>query len=75
MIDLTPEESKSLSRMGDKSRAFVTKALEVAESNPEILPRFFEVSELRQDLTLDEALYPVSMQLAQLSELVNGMLA
>ncbi|NJK59693.1 MAG: hypothetical protein HC918_04785 [Oscillatoriales cyanobacterium SM2_1_8] len=75
LIDLTPEESKTLARMGDKSRAFVAKALEVAESNPEILPGFFEVSEMRQDLTLYEALYPVAMQLAQLSELVNDTIA
>lgn len=75
LIDLTPEESKSLSRMGDKSRAFVAKALEVAESNPNILPRFFDPAEMRQDLELYEALYPIAMQLAQLSELVGDTLA
>lgn len=75
LVNLTPEESRSLSRMGDKSRAFVSKALEVAESNPEILPRFFDVAEMRQDLELFEALYPIAMQLAQLSELVNDTIA
>lgn len=75
LVDLTPEESKALSRMGDKSRAFVSKALEVAETNPEILPRYFDVSEMRQDLALYEKLYPVAMQLAQLSELVNDTIA
>jgi len=75
LVDLTPEESKSLSRMGDKSRAFVAKALEVAESNPDILPRAFDVAEMRQDLELYEALYPIAMQLAQLAELVGDTLA
>lgn len=30
LIDLIAEERKSLPKMGDKSRAFVSKALEVA---------------------------------------------
>ncbi len=75
LLDLTPEESKSLARMGDKSCAFVAKALEVAEGNPEILPRSFDTAEMRQDLELYKALYPIAMQLAQLSELVNDTMA
>lgn len=30
LVDLSPEERRSLPRMGYKSRAFVTKALEIA---------------------------------------------
>ena len=30
LIDLTPEERRALPKLGDKSRAFVSKALEVA---------------------------------------------
>ncbi len=75
LVDLTPEESKSLPRLGDKSRAFVAKALEVAQSNPSILPGYFDVEEMRQDLELFETLYPLMMQFAQVAELLSDTVA
>jgi hypothetical protein len=35
LIDLSAEERKALPKMGDKSRAFVSKAMEVATQNPD----------------------------------------
>jgi hypothetical protein len=35
LIDLTIEERRFLPKMGDKSRAFVSQALTVAEQNPQ----------------------------------------
>jgi len=75
LLDLTPDESKTLARMGDKSRAFVTKALELATQNAEILPRAFDLEEMQQDLELFESLYPIMMALAQLSKLVSDTTA
>lgn len=71
LIDLTPEERRTLPRMGDKSRGFVAQALEVATLNPDILPRSFDVSEMRKDVDLLSALSPVMTALSQLSELVD----
>jgi hypothetical protein len=71
LIDLSPEERRSLPRMGDKSRGFVAQALEVAEQNPDILPRSFDVAEMRKDVELLAALSPVLAALAQLNELVD----
>jgi hypothetical protein len=71
LIDLTNEERKALPKMGDKSRAFVSKALEVATQNPEFLPRSFDLDEMRKDVQLFEALYPVLLSLSQLHELVD----
>lgn len=45
LIDLSPEERKSLPKMGDKSRAFVSKSLEVATQNSDFLPRSFDIEE------------------------------
>lgn len=42
LIDLSVEERKALLKLGDKSRAFVSKALEVATQNPDFLPRSFD---------------------------------
>jgi hypothetical protein len=52
LIDLTADERKALPKMGDKSRAFVTKALEVGTQNPNFLPRSRQFkSEVHQCLT------------------------
>jgi hypothetical protein len=71
LIDLTAEERKSLPKLGDKSRAFVSKALEVATQNPDFLPRSFDLDEMRRDIELFDALYPVLLSLTQLQELVD----
>lgn len=71
LVDLTPEERQSLPKMGDKSRAFVEQALEVAAQNPDILPRSFDVDEMRKDTELFSGLLPVLTALSQLQELVE----
>jgi hypothetical protein len=71
LIDLTTEERRFLPKMGDKSQAFVTQALTVAEQNPDVLPRSFDVAEMRRDVELAEALRPVMTALTQLQELVE----
>lgn len=71
LLDLTAEERRSLPKLGDKSRAFVSKAFEVAKQNPDFLPRSFDLGEMHQDVQLFEALYPVLLSLTQLQELVD----
>ncbi len=71
LIDLSPEERRSLLKMGDKSRGFVSQALTVAEQNEDILPRSFDVAEMRKDVDLLTALTPIMAALSQLSELVE----
>lgn len=71
LIDLTQEERKALPKLGDKSRAFVAKALEVAAQNSDFLPRSFDLEEMRKDVDLFEALYPMIMALTQLQELLD----
>jgi hypothetical protein len=71
LIDLSPEDRRALPKLGDKSRAFVSKALEVAIQNPDFLPRSFDLDEMKQDVELFESMYPVLISLAQLNELVE----
>jgi hypothetical protein len=71
LVDLSSDDRKTLPKMGDKSRAFVSRALEVAAQNPEFLPRSFDLEEMRKDVQLFEALYPVLLSLTQLQELVD----
>jgi len=66
LVDLSTEERKALPKMGDKNRAFVSKALEVATQNPDFLPRSFDLDEMRKDVQLFEALFPLLMQQFQI---------
>lgn len=71
LIDLTPEERQSLPKMGDKSRAFVAQALQLAEHDDQYLPRSFDVAEMRRDVELAEGLHPIVVALKQLTEFVD----
>jgi hypothetical protein len=57
--------------MGDRSRAFVRKCLEVANQNPGMLPRAFDLEEFGRDVALDEALLPIAESIRKLAELVD----
>jgi hypothetical protein len=71
LLGLNPDERRTLPRLGDKSRAFVTKALEVATQNPDFLPRSFDIDEMKQDVRLFDAMYPLLLSLTQLQELLD----
>jgi hypothetical protein len=71
LIDLSPEERRALPKMGDKSRAVVSQALDVATQNSDFLPRSFDVEEMRKDVELATALQSISASLTQLQELVE----
>lgn len=75
LLALSLEESRSLARLGDKSRAFVEKAVDLAVRHPEILPGTFELDELKADLELFATLYPIMMQIAELHNLVGDTVA
>jgi hypothetical protein len=71
LIDLVGKERSAYPKMGDKSRAFVAKALDLASKNAEFLPRSFDVEEMRKDVALYEHLYSVLMSLKQLQDMVD----
>jgi hypothetical protein len=71
LLDLTLEERRALPKMGDKSRAFVSQALEVARQNPDILPRSFDIEEMRRDVDLFNALQPLLIAFGQIQELIE----
>ncbi len=74
LIDLSPEERRSLPKMGDKSRGFVRAALTVAQQNPDILPRLFDVDEFARDVALEEKLARISGSFSKLAELLDDTL-
>jgi hypothetical protein len=71
LVDLSADEIKALPRFGDKSIAFVNKALELALQNDEFLPRSFNVDEFKKDVELYTKLYSILQPLRGLLEKVE----
>jgi hypothetical protein len=74
LVNLTPEERHDLFKMGDKSLAFVSKGIQVAERNQNILPSSFDLPEFTRDFELSQALHDILSQLHQLTEKVDDTL-
>jgi hypothetical protein len=71
LVDLVATERSELPKMGNKSRSFVARALEVADLNSDFLPRSFDVAEMRRDVELFEKLNRILMSLTQLQDMVD----
>ena len=56
LFNLTPSDRLELSKMGDKTIAFVNKALEYAESNPTLVPAYLDMAEAKKDYALSQDL-------------------
>ncbi len=56
LMALSPDERKSLPRMGDASRPFVDKSLKIAQAHGNFLPRSFDTGEFAADVQLYNAL-------------------
>lgn len=53
---LKPEDRHELPKMGDKTSAFVQKALEHCASAPELAPQFLNLTEFKADVAAVESL-------------------
>ncbi len=74
LIDLSKEERRTMLKMGDDSRGFVFKMMELIQQNPDFLPRSFDIEEMRKDVELLKVLYPVLVAVSQLHELLQDTL-
>ncbi|MBN2743987.1 MAG: hypothetical protein JXR39_08855 [Marinilabiliaceae bacterium] len=68
LINLTADDRKALPKMGDKTLAFVSKALEYAKQNPTLVPTFLNMAEFEKDVTAASSLNTVLKPLQQLTE-------
>lgn len=72
-ISLTNDERVELPKMGDKSVAFVTKALELAVQNPALVPAYLDIAEAKKDFQLTQALLPIRQELQTLLRAVEDV--
>jgi hypothetical protein len=68
LISISKDEKSSMPKMGDKTVAFVNKALEYAKQNPQITPGFLDVTEFSKDVKAVSTLSKVLNPLQQLVE-------
>jgi hypothetical protein len=68
LVNLTPEERKEIPKMGDKTFPFVSKALELAQQNPQLVPPYVNVEELKRDFELSVQLRDILNLIEQLYE-------
>jgi hypothetical protein len=63
---LTPTQRRTIAKMGDKTLAFVEKAYELAQSNPEFVPPFLNMPEFAIDFADATNLEPLFVAVGQL---------
>jgi len=75
LINLSPEESKALPKLGDKSYSFVTKALEYMNVQGTPMPPYVNGEELAIDLKAYDTLRQILQTVVPLVDRLNDSMA
>lgn len=73
VINLTNDDRFNMLKMGDKTLAFVHKALEYAQQNPNLTPKFLDLPEAQKDYKLSSDLYAIVQKLNTLLRAVEDV--
>jgi len=68
---LTRGERQALPKMGDRSVAFVQKALEVGIQHTELMPRYFEPEDMQKDVGLYQQLTRIELAVSRLRQRIQ----
>jgi hypothetical protein len=68
LVKISAQERRELAKMGDKTVSFVTKSAEYAEMNPQLVPPFVDVAEMRKDVNTIGLLRPIASELEKLTD-------
>ncbi|MBB1086954.1 hypothetical protein H4F99_00465 [Lysobacter sp. SG-8] len=71
LVALATDQRKRLVKMGDGSEAFVRKSLDVFAENLDLLPRNFDLEEMRRDVASHDALHTRAVRLTQTMEKIH----
>ena len=71
MQALTAQERKGILKMGDKTIAFVSKALDYAQTQPQFAPSYMNTKELADDVTVANGLTSIEQPVANLAAQLN----
>jgi hypothetical protein len=68
LLGLSEEERRAMPKVGDRDRAFIDKAYEVAGKVADYLPASFKLDEMHKDMALMDALSPIILEISQLAQ-------
>jgi FixJ family two-component response regulator len=71
MVTLTADERRAYLKMGDKTVAFVEKALDYGQMNSEIVPAYVNIAELKKDLEAVKAMVTILRKLEELTSMLD----
>ena len=71
LFNLTGQDRLELYKLGDKSLAFVEKALEYAANNPALVPSYLDLGEANKDLKLSKDLNNILKQVSTLQRAIE----
>jgi len=71
LFNLTGQDRLELYKLGDKSIAFVEKALEYASNNPALVPSYLDLGEANKDLKLSKDLNNILKQVSTLQRAIE----
>lgn len=71
LVSLSPDQRRRAVKMGDGSEPFCRQALEVMTQNLHLMPRSFDIDEMRRDLESHDALQACHVRLTQLMERIR----
>ncbi|MFM2387448.1 MAG: hypothetical protein RL660_2205 [Bacteroidota bacterium] len=71
LIGLTNEERISIPKISEANRVFTSDAIMAVANNADMLPAYFNATELKRDLELYNTLDEIAIMLAQLTEQVS----
>ena len=71
LLGLTQDERKTIPKIDVNNKIFVEDAITAMDNNPGFLPAYFNVTELKKDLTLYQQLDPLLVEINKLSEKID----
>lgn len=71
LISLTNDERKGGIKLGDKTVAFILKAIDYAEANPMLVPPYVNLVEIKKDYTLQQDLIEIQQWMAELLQKIE----
>jgi histidyl-tRNA synthetase len=74
LFNLSPSDRKEMLKMGDKTLAFVDKALGYADKHPELIPPYLDLDEAKRDFSLANNLNEILRELSTLYQSVEDVL-
>ena len=74
LMALTPEQRRTIQTMGDRREPFVAKVIDYTGRNPEFVPAYMDVPELRRDYEAVKQMTPYLRKLQQLASKLDDTL-